>query len=96
MEPVEEFCDGFETVTGFSYLGMRSMPVGDGETAVTARARVRWMKFSECSEFLRGRRFPLQIKGEFIKSCDQQCCMEAKCGAGEKLERKGNGDFETN
>jgi len=37
VQPVEELCDGIETVKGFSYLGDAS---GGCEAAVTARARV--------------------------------------------------------
>ena len=37
------------------------------EAAVTATARVGWMKFREYGELLSGQRFILQFKEKFIK-----------------------------
>ena len=39
-----------------------------GETAVTARVRIGWMKFRECGELLLGR-FSLKMKGMVYRSC---------------------------
>ena len=52
----EKLCDGVETVSKFTYLGDR-YATGGCETAVTARSRIGWMKFRECSEILKGRWF---------------------------------------
>ena len=63
--PGEILCDGVETVRKFSFLG-------DGLNATrgceTARTRIGWMKFRECSEILKGRRFSLKMKGKVYKS----------------------------
>ena len=42
--------DGVETVKGFCYLGDRLNASGGCEMAVTARARLGWVKFRECGE----------------------------------------------
>ena len=65
-EPVEVLCHEVETVKGFCYLGDRLNASGRCETAMTSRVRIGWMKFRECEELLRGRRFLLRKKGWFI------------------------------
>ena len=67
--PDEILCDGVETVIKFSYLGDRLNATGGCETAVTARTRIGWMKFRECSEILKGKRFSLKMKGKVCESC---------------------------
>ena len=60
-----------ETVKGFCYLGDRVGGLnasGGCETAVTSRVRIRWMKFRECGELLRGR-FSLRMKEMVYQSC---------------------------
>ena len=47
-EPVEVLCDEVKTVKGFCYLGDTLNASGGCETAVNARARIRWLKFREC------------------------------------------------
>ena len=37
--------------------------------AVTARARLGWVKFRECTELLLGKRFSLKMKGRIYQSC---------------------------
>ena len=56
-EPVEVLCDEVETAKGFCYLGDRLNASGGCETAVTLRARIKWIKFRECGELLHGRFF---------------------------------------
>ena len=51
-----------ETVKGFCYLGDRLNASGGCEIAVTSRVRIGWMKFRECGELLRRRRFYLRMK----------------------------------
>ena len=68
-EPVEVLCDEVETENGFCYLGDRLNASGGCETAVTSRDRIGWMKFRECGELLRGRRFSLKMKGMAYRSC---------------------------
>ena len=65
----EKLCDGVETVSKFTYQGDRLNSTGGCETAVTARSRIGWMKFRECSEIHKGRRFSLKMKGKIYKSC---------------------------
>ena len=48
----EKLYDGVETVSKFTYLSDRLNANGGCETAVTARSRIGWMKFRECSEIL--------------------------------------------
>ena len=66
---MEVLCEEVETVKGFCYLGDRLNAIGGCETAVTARARIGWMKFRECGELLLGRRFSLKMKGMVYRSC---------------------------
>ena len=42
---------------------------GGCETAVTSRIRIGWIKFRECGELLRGRKFFLRMKGMVYRSC---------------------------
>ena len=58
-----------ETVSKFTYLGDRLNATGGCETMVTARSRIGWMKFRECSEILPGRRFSIKMKGKIYESC---------------------------
>ena len=62
-------CDEVETVKRFCYFGDKLNASGGCETAVTSRVRIGWMKFSECGELLRGRKFSLRIKGTVYRSC---------------------------
>ena len=66
---VEKLCDEVETVKEFTYLGDRVDGSGGCEAAVTARARFGWVKFRECGELLRGKRFSLKMKGMVYRSC---------------------------
>ena len=68
-EQTEELCSDLETVDAFSYFGDRINASGECEVAVTARVRAGWKKFRECEEILRGRRFPLKIKGKVYRCC---------------------------
>ena len=68
-EPTEELGGGVETVDGFCYLGDRLNASGGCEVAVTARTRLGWIKFRECGHLLRGKRFPLNMKGGVYRSC---------------------------
>ena len=65
----EKLCDGVETVSKFTYLGDRLNATDGCEAAVTARSRIGWIKFMECSEIVKGRRFSLKTKGKVYKSC---------------------------
>ena len=69
VEPVEELCEEVETVKVFCYLGDRVNASGGCEVAVTARTRIRWVKFKECREFQNSKRFSLKIKGMVYRSC---------------------------
>ena len=69
VEPVEVSCNEVETVNGCCYLGDRLNASGGCETAVNSRVRIGWMKFRECGELLRGRRFSLRMKGMVYQSC---------------------------
>ena len=69
VEPVEEWCEEVETVRGFCYLGDRLNASGGCEAAVTARARIGWVKFRECGELLNSKRFLLKVKGMVYRSC---------------------------
>ena len=65
---VEELCEEEETVRGFCYLGDRKNASGGCEAAVTARARIGWVKFEECRE-LNSKRFSLNTKEMVYQSC---------------------------
>ena len=62
VELVEELCEEVDTVRGFCYLGDRVNASDGCEAAVTARARIGWVKFRECRELLNSKRFLLKIK----------------------------------
>ena len=68
-EPIEELCDGVETVDSFCYLGDRLDSHGGCESAVTARMRLGWRKFRECGDLLRGKRYSLKTKGKVYRTC---------------------------
>ena len=68
-EPMEELCEEVATVRGFCYLGDRVNASGDCEAAVTARARIGWVKFRECGELLNSKRFLLNAKGMVYRTC---------------------------
>ena len=68
VEPVEELCEEVETVRGFCYLGDRVNASGGCEAAVTAKARIGWVKFRECRELLDSKRFSLKMKGMVYRS----------------------------
>ena len=69
MDSVEELCQELGTVRGFCYLGGRVNAGGGCEAAVTARARIGWVKFRECRELLNSKRFSLKLKGMVYQSC---------------------------
>ena len=50
VEPIENLCDGVETVNEFCYLDDKLKTSGRCGAAVTARMRIGWIKFRECSE----------------------------------------------
>ena len=68
-KPVEVLCDEVETVKGFCYLRDKLNASGGCETAVTSKVRIGWIKFRECGELLRGRKFSLRMKGMVYQSC---------------------------
>ena len=68
MDSVEELCEQVETVRDFCYLGGRENAGGGCEAAVTARARIGWVKFRECGELLNSKRFSLKLKGMVYQS----------------------------
>ena len=52
------------------------MNVGGGcEAAVTARARIGWVKFRECRELLNSKRFSLKLKGMVYWSCARSAML---------------------
>ena len=78
----EKLCDGVETVSKFTYLGDRLNATGGCKTVVTARSRIGWMKFRECSKILKGKRFSLKMKEKVYKSCVRSAMLygsEAWC-----------------
>ena len=69
VEPVEVLWEEVETVRSFCYLGDRVNASGGYEAAVTARARIGWVKFKECGELLNSKRFSLKTKEMVYRSC---------------------------
>ena len=49
--------------------GNRLNAGGGCQAAVTARARIGWVKFRECGELLNSKRFSLKLKGMVYRSC---------------------------
>ena len=54
---------------GFCYLRDRVNAGGGCKAAVTARARIGWVKFRECGELVNSKRFSLKLKGMVYRSC---------------------------
>ena len=52
VKPIENLCDVVETMNEFCHLGDKLKTSGKCETAVTARMRLRWIKFRESNELL--------------------------------------------
>ena len=81
MNSVEELCEEVETVRGFCYLGDRlgnRVNAGGGcEAAVTARARIGWVKIRECGELLNLTRVSLKLKGMVYLSCVRSAMLYA-------------------
>ena len=53
----------------FCYLGDRVNASDGCGAAVTAAARIGWVKFKECGELLNSKRFFLKTKGMVYRSC---------------------------
>ena len=66
VDSIEKLCNEVETVNGFHYLGDRLNANGGCKAAVTARARIGWVRFRECGKLLLGNRFPLKIYVKLI------------------------------
>ena len=66
---VEKLCEEVEMVKGFCYLGDMVNGSGGCEAAVTAGARIGWVKFKECGQLLNSKRFSLKMKGMDYRSC---------------------------
>ena len=85
MEPIENLCNGVETVNEFCYLVDKLKTSGGCEVAVTARMRIGWIKFRECSELLLGKRFSFKIKARVFRVVSGlQYCTAVKRGIREK------------
>ena len=69
VEPIENLHDEVETVNEFCYLEDKLKTNGGCEAAVTARTKIGWIKFRECSETLLGKRLSFKIKAEVFQSC---------------------------
>ena len=69
MDSLEELCEEVETMRGFCYLVDWVNAGGGCEAAVTARARIGWVKFRECRELLNSKRLSLKLKGMVYGSC---------------------------
>ena len=67
-----------KTAKEFCYLGDRLNASGGCETVVTSRVRIGWMKFKECGELLRGRRFSLRMKGMVYRTCLRSAMLYGK------------------
>ena len=67
VDLIEKLRNEVETVNGFCCLGERLNASGGCEAAVTARARIGWIRFRKCGELLLGNRFPLKMKGKVYR-----------------------------
>ena len=63
------FYDQVEVVKSFCYSGDRLNAYGGSEAAVTAKARIGWIKFREFGELPNGRKLSLKMKGQIGRSC---------------------------
>ena len=62
--------DGIERVESFMYLGDKFNAGGGCLSAVMARVRMVWMKFSGLSGVLCGRKWSVKVKGWYKESSD--------------------------
>ena len=69
VEQLGELCEEVETVRGFCFLGDRVNASDDCEAAVTATAKIGWVKFKEYGELLSSKRFSLKMKEMVYRSC---------------------------
>ena len=95
VEPVEEFCEEVETVRGFSYLGDMLDASGGCKAAVTARARIGWVKFKECGELLNSKWFSLKMKGMVYRGCVRSAMLygsATQCWRENEKDRESNGE----
>ena len=67
VELVEDLCEEMETVRGFSYLGDRVNASGGCKAAVTARARIGWVKFRECGELLNSKSLTQKVYRSYVR-----------------------------
>ena len=88
---MEVLCDEVETMKGDKLNAS-----GGCETAATSRVRIGWMKFRECGELLRGRKFSLRLKGmvyqNFVRSAmlygsEAWCLRESETAILRRTER---------
>ena len=89
----EKLCDGMETVSKFTHLGDRMNATGQCKMVERARSSIGRIKFRECSEILKRRKFSLKMKEKIYKSCVRSAMLygsEARC------LRERDGDFEKN
>ena len=89
MEREEKLCHEVETVREFTCLGDRVIANEECEAAMTARRRCGCVKFTECSELLYCRKFPLKlywavcmnyVMPAILYECDAWCLYESKMG----------------
>ena len=69
VDSIEKLCNKVKTANVFCYLGDRLNASGGCEAAVTARARIDWVRFRKCGELLLGNRRSLRIKGKVYRCC---------------------------
>ena len=67
VEPVEVMCEEVETMRGFCCLKDSVNASGGCEAAVTARARIGWVKFKECGELLNSKSSRIRQKEWFTR-----------------------------
>ena len=82
VDSIEKLCDEVEIVNGFCYLEDGLNSSGGCETAVTARVRIGWIRFTECKEILLENSFPVRMKGKVYRCCVRLailCGSEAWC-----------------
>ena len=69
MDSIKKLLDEVKTAKAFSYLGDKLNASSGCEMAVTARARIGWMRFRKGGQLLLENRFRLKTKDKVYCYC---------------------------
>ena len=80
IDVIKKLCDEVKTVNGFCCFKNRLNSSGGCDSAVTARARIGWLRSRKCGELLQRNRFPLEIKSKVYHCCIRSPILSVRHG----------------